>query len=959
MKKILMVSAVALAVLAGCATEQSATDRQNSQFQQQQVDVITSPNDQRAYKVLTLNNKLEVMLVSDPTAEKSAAALSVGVGILQDPMSQQGMAHYLEHMLFLGTERYPDTKGYSEFMTKHGGAQNAYTWLDITNYMFKVNNDVYDEALDRFSDFFKAPMLYPEYTDKEKNAVNAEWSMRREMDFFGQYNLARSMMGDHTANRFLIGNLETLGDKKHSQLHAETVEFYNKYYSANIMKVALISNLPLAEMEKLAQKHFASIKNKNITKPSVTDKLDFSQFAGKRIHYVPNADVKQLRIDFTIDNNADQYAVKPNEFISYLLGSEMPGSPAQKLKEMGLISGLNVSTSAEAYGNYGSLSVDINLTDMGMQNREGIVAVIMQYIDLIKREGVDSKYFSEIQTSLNNRFRFLEKSDEFSYVSSLTDAMQKVPAKHAINANYYYQKFDAAAVHQVLQQLTPERLRIWYISKQEPSDSELHFYDGKYKIVDISAEEQQSWKHAESLALALPSVNRLLPENFAIKQNAEQDKPKLEVEQNAIKAWLYPSQQFSHQPKGTLTLLVNSNSGQLGVNARVMLALWRDLYNLEQSALATEASIAGMYMGLSEANGLILTVSGFTDKQPELVKQALAGLAVNVDLQSFNQALDRFIRGVQNQSKQFPYSQAFNAYNKLIRSDNYESEALVTAAKNISLAQLQQFMQQTLKHNQLRLFAFGNYDSADLQQVVTEVNKALPEERVSQPYHATTYWQPQPGQTLVIQRDIDVADVALVDVHVHPEPSYRQLASATVLSSHFSNIAFDKLRTEEQLAYAVGGTATKIDNYVGFAMYIQTPVKNVVDMQARFDSFKQQYAIELKALTEEQFDQFKASTLITLKQPAKNLQQEVGPFLTDWYQEKFDFDSKQKLITAVEQLSLADVKDFYQQTMLNPDAARISVQMRGTKFQQQPFANLPKQTLVTDIAEFQRTMPKQ
>jgi len=77
--------------------------------------------------------------VSDPSAEKSAAALSVGVGLLHDPMSQQGMAHYLEHMLFLGTERYPDTKGYSDFMTKNGGAHNAYTWLDITNYMFKIN----------------------------------------------------------------------------------------------------------------------------------------------------------------------------------------------------------------------------------------------------------------------------------------------------------------------------------------------------------------------------------------------------------------------------------------------------------------------------------------------------------------------------------------------------------------------------------------------------------------------------------------------------------------------------------------------------------------------------------------------------------------------------------------------------------------------------------------------------
>ena len=180
-----------------------------------------------------------------------------------------------------------------------------------------------------------------------------------------------------------------------------------------------------------------------------------------------------------------------------------------------------------------------------------------------------------------------------------------------------------------------------------------------------------------------------------------------------------------------------------------------------------------------------------------------------------------------------------------------------------------------------------------------------------------------------------------------------------MLRSHFSNIAFDKLRTEEQLAYAVGGTSMQLEDYVGFAMYIQTPVKSVADIQARFDSFKQQYAAELNKLTEDDFAKLKASALITLKEPAKNLREEVGPLINDWYREKFSFDSKQRLIDAVEQVTLADVKAFYRETMLNADAARISVQMRGTKFRDQPFADLPGQTKVTDVAAFHRQMKRQ
>ncbi len=170
-------------LLAACGG--SGSEGQESAQQASQLDVVVSPNDSRQYQTLTLDNGIEVLLVSDPAVEKSAAALSVGVGLLFDPMAYQGMAHYLEHMLFLGTQKYPESDGYMAFIQENGGANNAYTWLDITNYMFEVKNSAYDSAIDRFAHFFKTPLLDPEYIEKEKSAVNAEWSMRREMDFLG------------------------------------------------------------------------------------------------------------------------------------------------------------------------------------------------------------------------------------------------------------------------------------------------------------------------------------------------------------------------------------------------------------------------------------------------------------------------------------------------------------------------------------------------------------------------------------------------------------------------------------------------------------------------------------------------------------------------------------------------------------------------------------------------------
>ncbi|WP_372762807.1 insulinase family protein [Pseudoalteromonas sp.] len=952
MKKMIGLSALALAVLSGCTNTSSLSSSPHTSLLAD--SLIVSPNDTREYKTLTLANQIEVILVSDPSAEKSAAALSVGVGLLHDPMSQQGMAHYLEHMLFLGTERYPDTKGYSDFMTKNGGAHNAYTWLDITNYMFKINNDAFDEGLDRFADFFKAPKLYPEYTEKEKNAVNAEWSMRREMDFFGQFKLARKMMGEHPANRFLIGNLETLGDKPDSALHQQTVNFYNKYYSSNIMKVALISNLPLAEMEQKAQKYFADISNKHIDKPTVTAKLDYTNVGGKRVFYAPNEDVKQLQLDFTIANNSGQFALKPNRFVAYLLSNEMPGSPAQILRDKGWVAQLTSSAVPSHYGNYGTLNVNMELTDEGMKNRAAIVATVMQYIELIKQQGVDSKYFNEIRTSLNNQFKFLEKGDEFNYVSQLTQSMQDYPLNHAINAPYYYAKFDAAAINKVLAQLNADTLRIWYISQQEETDSQLHFYDGKYRIADISAAEIASWRQPSPFPLALPSVNNLLPESFAIKTQGfkQQQHPELAYDKNGIKIWRQASQNFAEQPKGLVEVYLNTQAGLTDIKAEILYSVWADLFNLQHSQLSTEAAVAGMSINLAPSNGLVLSMSGFTDKQQVLLKQALNGLNNSVTAQAFTQAVDRFKRNLLNQQKQFPYAQAFAAYSQLTRTGGFDTDQLIMTADSLTLADFNTLQQHTLANNNLRVFSYGNYAQQDIEAIATELAAILPSEHTSTAFARSKAWLPQRGESWVLQKDIEVADVAVVDMTVHPIAGYKQKAQAAVLQGHFRTVAFDKLRTEEQLAYAVGALARPIEAYSALGLYIQTPVLGPKEVQARFDKFKKEYAVELENMSEETFAQLKNATLVALKEQPKNLTDEMSPLINDWYRENFNFDSKQQLIAEVEQVTLSDIKDYYQQTLLNPNAARLNVQLRGTKFKNSDFADLPKQNKVTDLATY-------
>jgi len=918
--------------------------------------IVISPNDSRAYQSVTLNNGLQVLLVSDPLVEKSAAALSVGVGLLWDPMEYQGMAHYLEHMLFLGTEKYPEPDEYSEFMSQNGGANNASTWLDITNYMFEIKNSAYPEALDRFSHFFKTPLLTPAYIDKEKNAVNAEWSMRREMDFFAIYKLDRSMLGAHPANRFLIGNLETLADREGASLHEGTVEFYNQYYSANIMKLAMVSDRPLSEMLTLAETYFADIPNRKIEKPEITATLPIEDIGGQLIRFKPKEDQRLLQLDFIIDNNESDFATKPNEYLAYILGSEMPNSPASRLKELGWSSALNVYASPDHYGNYGVFTISIDVTPEGMAHRETMVSMLLGFIENLRADGVDGRYAAEFGTSLANRFRFLEKVNDFRYVTQLADAMQMYPAKHVIDANYYFAGFDADAVNTVLAQLTSERMRVWYVSKDEPVTETMHFYAGEYAIEPLELPPKEDLLAiARSYELGLPSLNRLLPEQFDLVEGVSG--PTIVVEEPGLSIWTQASEAFPNLPKGFTQLHLNTGSS-LTPEGAVLFDLWVDLYQLEQTALTTEAAIAGMSLGVSGSTGIQLSISGFTDKQPELLRQSLAGLRINPTEQALSQAVDRYLRSLSNAKRGFPIRQLFPALSRLVSTSGFNEASLRDVAESVTVASLATFMDETLSENHIRGYLFGNYDATDVAELATVIRETFPE-RSPNEYSRAQIYAPQAGQTLVYNEELPVEDLGMMLLYAAPEPTVENKAKGQVLEAHLSNRAFNQLRTEEQLGYAAGALATELGKHPVVGLYIQTPVLAPVPMLERFERFARDYDALLQGVTEDEFNDLKAGVLTSLTQPPKNLAEEASPYIADWSDENYRYDSKSSLIAAVEAVSLEDIQSYYRATVLREKPSRILTQLRGRRFADEPLAEIPEALVASDIEAFHQEMPVQ
>jgi len=219
------------------------------------------PDDKSVSRNFVLENGLKVLVVSDPKFNVSAASLEVQVGSLMDPKDRQGLAHFLEHMLFLGTQKFPEVEEFPQYLERHGGYSNAYTAEDHSNYHLEIQHDSFEGALDRFSHFFIDPLFSSEYIQREINAVHSEHQKNLEQDGWRQMQLFRSFYReDHPANHFATGNEETL----EGVTREEFINFYNSYYSANRMSLVLLSNKGLDDLEAMARKYFQPVKNNNL-----------------------------------------------------------------------------------------------------------------------------------------------------------------------------------------------------------------------------------------------------------------------------------------------------------------------------------------------------------------------------------------------------------------------------------------------------------------------------------------------------------------------------------------------------------------------------------------------------------------------------------------------------------------------------------------------------------------------
>lgn len=164
--------------------------------------------------------------------------MEVAAGSFSDPPEAEGLAHFCEHMLFLGTKKYPNEHSYSSFLSSHGGYDNAFTSTQETNYYFRIDAAYLEQALDMFAQFFIAPLFKESSVEDEVHAVNAEHEKNLLSDGWKVWQLLKHISNpSHPFHKFSTGTLSTLNSSR-IPLLTYLKEYYNTNYSANTVSYA-------------------------------------------------------------------------------------------------------------------------------------------------------------------------------------------------------------------------------------------------------------------------------------------------------------------------------------------------------------------------------------------------------------------------------------------------------------------------------------------------------------------------------------------------------------------------------------------------------------------------------------------------------------------------------------------------------------------------------------------------
>lgn len=891
---------------------------------------------------IRLDNGLEAYLVSDPKTEESGAALTVKVGSWNEPEDSPGLAHFLEHMLFLGTKKYPNESEFEAYLSTFRGQSNAFTYNDITSYMFSVRNEAFNEALDRFASFFKEPLFNPSGVNREVKAIDQEWQIHSQDDDFLRLHILKELtVPSHPFSRFNSGNELSLKNASQDKLK----EWYQSTYSADRMRLYVISALPLSELKALIEKDFGDIVKKDTPRHSIDVTLDEDifdkKYLGKMVMMEPIQDETKLTLLWELPASYSSWSEeRPWSLVCAVIGDEGEKSILAQLKRENLAVSLGCGETRLSSSKLLFL-IEVDLTEEGLRNKDLVVERIFQGLKRLQVAGISQELFHEIQALERLKYQWSPRQQVFDEATENAfnqgyEELETYPERGEIVSLYSQDK-----INTFIDYIHPERA--------------IYFLTAPSKKTGLTYPLKEKWTSTRYLVtpyrfpnlntlelnpkIDLPESNRFIPQTLKLKNQAASlawtrlPTPELLVNTDKGKGYFYSDTTYGvPQIYGSFevrTPAVNMNSAQSVVLGEIYRKALQDA--LTQPIY--DADLAGLKLKIEEGEeGFQITLNGYDEKMDILLNEIFSQLRLpHLDEGRFEDILAKLKQEYKNFALESPFLQANEFLTEMIHHPYVTTAQKVNALRNITFEKFLHFKDHLFNKNFLEGLLIGNLSKNEAERVFALWQKALsgapyPEKLLKKV--KATVWPPH--GPYVITKTTKAQGTAVILALEDPDFTFAKRGAQQILQQSLQKDFFQELRTRQQTGYIVGVSSDEFKKALFDSFYIQSATHDAEELIWRIETFIETFLQELPAnIPPDRFSTTKEALMAQLKERPKSLA-EMGQLLQKLaFTYDGDFDWIEKRIKSLNELSYEEFVTLSTSLLGRDNLRRVAVVIQG------------------------------
>lgn len=878
----------------------------------QYFDIEQTTNDVRKVKGLILENGIHIILINDTKIPISTCAVTVASGSRLD--EYEGTAHFLEHLLFMGTEKYPKHNAFEKYINKCGGNSNAFTGNEFTCYYISLDNKYLEKGVDMLSQFFIKPLLKDKYIKSELEIINSEHEKNMADDYWINEDIFNNFIKESKYTIFGTGNSTSL----ESITQQDIEKYYKKNYTSDKINICITDSISIEEMETKYIKYF-NIIHKTKSQP---DNFEPIQFIDKDlIIFKSNTDHNYINCYLIFDcdsKDINDYCI--SNMISFLLGIEYEESISYYLKENNIIS--SCYTSCKEYYD-DKANINIKYYIYNDNKRKELIDIIIKstrdYINFLENLTFEEfktcyKKYQIIHT-LQNMYN--EKTDAVS----ISNNMVTFNKLYSILGPNYVPDFVETLYNRFIHMLKTiiykytTNMNIYNIPKDNFIKSK--WYTSKYFITnynDVKVETKYKYSLDKFLNM-YTSIN--LKNLHKDKIDTEFKKPELILDEEKNKKQIYLSKgNYYNKPICNISVIRKNN-------------LLNDKYHklIFEIYVLLCNMILNYYINVSECyllnfniydmdNYYIINFNGPQDYIDEFITKIMTIIhpdnIFNFDITThFNKIKDNIIDNINNLKFNGSLEYSEIIYSSIINND-YGIEEELQVLKNLTLEEFSNDIKKCLTYIEEKYIILGMEEN-EILKIKNEINNYYINDIIDKiSFNRTKYCNkieyenkiPKIEKEIIINKQfIKNKNNALIQYYIiemDKNDIIKNKIILRIISSLLSNYFFDKVRTRDKIGYItyVSFDIIKYDdnnlNIITYNVQSSHTVEKIKQSIKEFNEEIQNLIIEDKEI-KEQFNEIKSSLMLNIEKPFKSIKSEMSYYIDNIINDIKDFEYKNVL----------------------------------------------------------------